>query len=378
MAFDLKLLDALGAVIDRLVTVQIYLSGGGSAFAPAPITHLLYDAARKKFASPLISLAARALLEKLEPGARVMLVSGFIVPPWMVPEADGPIGIMALARALDLGFEVTPVVVMESAIIDRMIPLAGAVGLEPVRWPVGQGVPRKVVLEGFPIGAEGADKRADELLDFYQPKAIIAMEKPAANSLGVYHNGAGIDVTPIVGKLDRLIEKARQRGILTIGVGDGGNEIGMGCIEEDVRKIIPNAAHCGCPCGGGIAAATQTDHLIVASISNWGGYGLEACLGLALHAPEVLHSAAMEDRLLEAAGRAGFVCPASGTADGTVDGLTGVAGRHIVELLGIILDTRLKNTWRGDMFRRWSERRAETDALIQRWAVEHKRRSTET
>ncbi|HEV8720164.1 MAG TPA: glutamate cyclase domain-containing protein [Candidatus Binatia bacterium] len=97
MAFDLKLLDALGAVIDRLVTVQIYLSGGGSAFASAPITHLLYDAARKKFTGPLIWLAARALLEKLEPGDRVMLVSGFTVPPWMVPEADGPIGIMALA-----------------------------------------------------------------------------------------------------------------------------------------------------------------------------------------------------------------------------------------------------------------------------------------
>src|SRR6266545_1418916 len=111
MTFDLKLLDALGAVIDRLITVQIYLSGGGSAFSPTPITHLLYDAARKNVDGPLTSLAARALLEKLQPGDRVILSSGFIVPPWMVPESDGPIGIMALARALDLGFEVTPVVV---------------------------------------------------------------------------------------------------------------------------------------------------------------------------------------------------------------------------------------------------------------------------
>ncbi len=86
----------------------------------------------------------------------------------------------------------------------------------------------------------------------------------------------------------------------------------------------------------------------------------------------------MEDRLLEAAGRAGFVCPASGTADGTVDGLTGRAGKNIVELLGTILDTRLKNTWRGDTFRRWSERRAETDSLIRRWAEQYKRISTES
>jgi len=375
MTFDLKLLDALGAVIDRLITVQIYLSGGGSAFSPVPITHLLYDAARKNVGAPLTSLAARALLEKLEPGDRVILSSGFIVPPWMVPEADGPIGIMALARALDLGFEVTPVIVTETPILDRMVPLAGAVGLEPIRWPLGRGVPRKVVLEGFPIGEEGAEERAKELLDTYEPKAVIMMEKPSANSLGVYHNGSGIDVTRVVARVDRLVELARQRGVITIGIGDGGNEIGMGCIEDEVKAIVPNAAQCGCPCEAGIAAATQTDYLIVASISNWGGYGLEACLGLALHAPEVLHSAAIEDRLLEAAGRAGFVCPASGTADGTVDGLTGVAGRHIVELLGIILDTRLKTTWRGDMFRRWSERRQETDALIQRWSEEHKRRN---
>ena len=375
MTHDLKLLDGLGAVIDRLITVQIYLSGGGSAFSPVPITHLLYDAARKKTGGALTSLAARALLERLEPGDRVILASGFIVPPWMAPESDGPIGIMALARSLDLGFEVTPVVVTESPILDRMIPLAGAVGLEPIRWPLGRGVPRKVILEDFPIGEEHAEKRAKELLDFYEPKAIIAVEKPAPNSRGVYHNGAGIDVTPLVGRVDRLVEIAKQRGVLTIGIGDGGNEIGMGCIEEEVKGIIPNAAQCGCPCGGGIAAATQTDYLVVASISNWGGYGLEACLGLALHAPEVLHSAEIEDRLLEAAGRAGFVCPASGTADGTVDGLTGAAGRHIVELLGAILDTRLKTTWRGDTFRRWSERRGETDALIRRWAEEHKRRN---
>jgi hypothetical protein len=372
MNLDLKLLDSLGAVIDRLITVQFYLSGGGSAFSPVPITHLLYDAARKKVDGPLTSRAARALLECIEPGDRVILTSGFIVPPWMVPESDGPIGIMALARALDLGFEVTPVVVTESPVVERMIPLAGAAGLEPVRWPLGRGMPRKVVLEGFPLGKEGAEKRAQELLDTYTPKAVIAMEKPSANSLGFYHNGSGIDVTPVVAQVDYLIKLARERGILTIGVGDGGNEIGMGCIEKEVREIIPTAAQCGCPCGAGIAAATATDHLIVASISNWGGYGLEACLGLALHAPELLHTAAMEDRLLEAAGRAGFVCPASGTADGTVDGMTGLAGRHIVELLGIILDTRLKTTWRGDTFRRWSQRREETDALIRRWADAHK------
>ena len=50
-----------------------------------------------------------------------------------------------------------------------------------------------------------------------------------------------------------------------IGIGDGGNEIGMGKIpHETIVKNIPNGdlIHCRVP----------TDHLIVAGVSNWGVY----------------------------------------------------------------------------------------------------------
>ena len=50
---------------------------------------------------------------------------------------------------------------------------------------------------------------------------------------------------------------------VTIGIGDGGNEIGMGKIpHETIVKNIPNGdlIHCRVP----------TDHLIVAGVSNWG------------------------------------------------------------------------------------------------------------
>ena len=53
----------------------------------------------------------------------------------------------------------------------------------------------------------------------------------------------------------------------TIGIGDGGNEIGMGSIYRAVRAAnIPNGDKSACvvPC----------DHLIVATISNWGAIGL--------------------------------------------------------------------------------------------------------
>src|SRR5262249_9775920 len=57
----------------------------------------------------------------------------------------------------------------------------------------------------------------------------------------------------------------------TIGIGDGGNEIGMGSLPRDiVEHDIPN--------GPLIAATTRTDHLIVAGVSNWGAYGLLAAI----------------------------------------------------------------------------------------------------
>jgi hypothetical protein len=57
--------------------------------------------------------------------------------------------------------------------------------------------------------------------------------------------------------------------IKTIGIGDGGNEIGMGKIPWDViRRNIPG--------GGLIACRVPTDYLLVCGVSNWGAYGLAA------------------------------------------------------------------------------------------------------
>ena len=58
---------------------------------------------------------------------------------------------------------------------------------------------------------------------------------------------------------------------VTIGIGDGGNEIGMGSLpKEIIDNDIPN--------GQLIAATVPADHLIVAGVSTWGGYGMVAAL----------------------------------------------------------------------------------------------------
>jgi hypothetical protein len=64
---------------------------------------------------------------------------------------------------------------------------------------------------------------------------------------------------------------AFNTSITSIGIGDGGNEVGMGKISSLVQSSpIPNAAT--------IACVIPTDHLHVASVSNWGGYALAAAV----------------------------------------------------------------------------------------------------
>jgi hypothetical protein len=62
-----------------------------------------------------------------------------------------------------------------------------------------------------------------------------------------------------------LFESIQQHlpAVTTIGIGDGGNEIGMGKIPwEVIRRNIPG--------GGRIACRVPTSFLLVCGISNWG------------------------------------------------------------------------------------------------------------
>jgi hypothetical protein len=68
-----------------------------------------------------------------------------------------------------------------------------------------------------------------------------------------------------------MFEEVKHRAltITTIGIGDGGNEIGMGKVPwEVIRRNIPY--------GDLIACRVPTDYLVVAGVSNWGAYALAA------------------------------------------------------------------------------------------------------
>jgi hypothetical protein len=130
----------------------------------------------------------------------------------------------------------------------------------------------------------------------------------------------GIDITHRTEPADRLFKLYPQLdpAIRTIGIGDGGNEIGMGKIpHETIVKNIPN--------GDLIHCRVRTDHLIVCGVSNWGAYALAAGVYVlrGVKPPADLFDPDREREILEVMVREGpLVDGVTGKQTATVDGLT--------------------------------------------------------
>jgi hypothetical protein len=362
----------LGEVVDRLISVQYFMSGGGSALTRKPVTGVLYEAAREKAGAPLSYLAAKALADNVKRGDTVFITTGLVAPPYMIAEGDGPIAAATLARAVDVGLDATPFILCEAVVLKAMEALCQAAGLMPSTPELAVGTPRKVVILPFPLDEERARREAARLLDQFHPKAIVAIEKLSKNAKGVYHNGFGIDVSSVQAKVDYLFDMGRQRGIATIGVGDGGNEIGTACMADAVRKVVPTGAKCGCPCESGIAAATEADYCVFGSKSNYGGFAVEACLAAGLERPEILHSETVGRRVHEAGAAMGLVDPFTGLAFGWDDfPVDKNVNELVVNLMRYMLLVRVVPRWYQDSImgpsQKWIHERKVAEELVSRW-----------
>ena len=269
--------------------------------------HNLVSACPDDFAA-----ACKSLAEHPQPSLAV--VTGFFIPTATPPagETDGPLGALFLARALvPLGIPVT-------LITDDFCIRSLEVGLEEC------GLRDDVPLVTLPTNAQ-ANKMSDEayvaavagfshLLAIERVGPSHSHEDGQAQNRNRCHTMRGRDITDLMSPAHRLFEPAwraesRERpggvtpdsvslesatrpltglgspGAQTIGIGDGGNEIGMGKIAWDViARNIPG--------GGLVACRVPTQHLIVCGGSNWGAYALAA--GVAL-----LRDKALEARLFD-------------------------------------------------------------------------------
>jgi D-glutamate cyclase len=118
-----------------------------------------------------------------------------------------------------------------------------------------------------------------------------------------------------------VFREANIRGIPTIGVGDGGNEIGMGLISDAVRLHANHGEKCQCGCGSGVGAVTPTGVLMTATVSDWGCYAIVACLSVLLSNPDLLHTSEMEAFLQRRGVELGLINSPAGRVDPNVNNL---------------------------------------------------------
>ncbi|NQU97542.1 MAG: DUF4392 domain-containing protein, partial [Chloroflexi bacterium] len=206
------------------------------------------------------------------------------------PETDGPPGAVAIGNALArLGYDVAHVTDKWSK------------GMMEVVAPEGQ-----PVIE-FPVA--GATESADfarELLRQENPSVLISIERCGLVADGTFRNFRNMDISEFNAKVDHLFTQHP----FSVGIGDGGNEIGMGNFKEVIPSMdkLPNN-----PC------VTETTKVIAASVSNWGGFGLVAALSL-IKGQNLLPSVEEAAEWVRAIVRAGAVEGMSGEKKDWVDG----------------------------------------------------------
>lgn len=293
----------VGQYIDQVMTTELRPIGN----MPRGIAHRLYDAVRARTAAPLSTTMALALIDRIEPGDRVLVLCGAGgVPSLPTGEIDGLLGAIAIARALTLGLDADVHIAAEDRFIHPLTEVARAGGLNVRRLPTDVWA-GSVALHVSPEDDSLGRAFSDTVMDSVRPSVVLAIEKLSVNRYGVIHGATGdawdgphFDATTI-------FRIARERGVLTCGIGDAGNEVGFGSVPE-VREIQPQGAVCRCPCGGGMAAAIPADVVLAAAISDWGGYAVADMLALVLGRSDLLADADYVEEILRAAVRAGVVC----------------------------------------------------------------------
>ncbi len=327
MAVDIA---RIAEAIDHLVTAPM---SNWTILKGIPLA-TLYATARRHAGAPLSLAAAKLLADNVRKGDPVLMVSGFVMRDYGLPETDGPIGAAVLARAIALGLGGTPVGVSEPSVVPCMQACFNAAGLIPAPLDgLGSGRNR-CAFAGFPVDAAQAGPAARRLLDDLRPRALVAVERPGAGTDGDYHGGGGFAISSFTAKTDVLFAMAQERGIPTIGIGDLGNELGLGVIADDVRAHVP--------LGDVIAAKLAADVAVIANISNWGAYAVAACLAALLGNESVFHDGDLELRLIDACVRAGAIDPVGGQARHWVDGTDARTNAALVDLLRSVVGLSLR------------------------------------
>ncbi len=181
----------------------------------------------------------------LDTKGRIFICSGFYILNSKSPETDGPPGAISLAKTLEA--------------LDHDVYFV----TDKYSKSIFQGMSDKNKVIEFPITSHAeSNKIANDLIKSYDPQLLISIERAGLSFDGKYRNFRGIDFSDYNAKVDYLFEQLPN----SIGIGDGGNEIGMGNYKKEILDL-------GIYSNPSVITTTEN---IIASTSNWGAFGLIA------------------------------------------------------------------------------------------------------
>ena len=250
-----------------------------------------------KLSSPRELMRAASAFAPLR---KLAVVSGFYVPAAGAPETDGPGGAAILARAFQREGRVCEIWT-DARCIEVLAECAKAAGC-----------------------AENTARIAPASLKERAPDGIIFVERLGRAADGRYYNFKKQDISEWTAPLDALADEAPGLGIHTIGIGDGGNEAGMGNFYAELCALLPGYAAC--------LSVVRAEFALTADVSNWGAYALAEALSFVWGVRRGIEPGE-ETKMLEAAARAGAADGISGRCETSVDGFCAAAlEKKIAEL----------------------------------------------
>ncbi|MFN0053271.1 MAG: glutamate cyclase domain-containing protein [Planctomycetales bacterium] len=256
---------------------------------------------------PLCQGHLAAAAEHLATAARdVVIVTGFFIPRGDPPaaETDGPPGALLLAETLrQTGASVT--LVTDRFCRDALRAAAREFGFpsdclasppdSAEASPTGEAAWRGQLFEDHPhlthlvaIERVGPSHTLESMLrqsrEGVPPTEQFLRQVPPEHQ-NHCHNMRGEAIDQFAGDIHRLFEEAQVQSpnATTVGIGDGANEIGMGCIpwEELERRLTGEQS-------GRVPCRISCRWNLVAGTSNWGAMALAAAIAHRRGACEVL------------------------------------------------------------------------------------------
>lgn len=312
----------IGWAIDSLVTLDFHSRG---------TIRNIYSCMAEKCGMPLTMNAAVQLYDAVQRSERkiVFIGTGFLIKPTMNPETDGPISAALIARAISLLGGV-PVIISQRESRKALMATCATAELNYCdSIDTALEAPYPVTIVDMPrVGEKERTRRIMDDLLKYEPAGMISIEHPGKGADGKYYSVMGYELEGWPGPVDDLLEMVEKQGGVTIGIGDAGNEAGMGYAKPEIDDMTPY--------GKLTSSKVSCTAPIIASVSELGAYGLIAALQV-VSGKKILQKPDLQENVIRAAVTAGCVDGCSGRPNPALDIVDVEYVRSFIHLLDGIL-----------------------------------------